>query len=225
VTPEPFPHRVLEHVLPSVTAAEVVRAFPEPDGAWINRAHLYSKKTTWNAFEAFPAIIQATIRYLYGPFMHQLGRELGYDLHADWDLFGGGLHLTTTGGFLGIHADFLDHPTHPWRRVLNLLLYLNPEWQPGDGGELELWSSRDGKLDRCAAKIAPLHNRAVLFETSSTSFHGHPDPFKGEKRRSLALYYYVPADAPTGARTTDYRPRPNEYVKRLRKLVRKVIPR
>src|SRR5260370_24691553 len=44
------------------------------------------------------------------------------------------------------------------------------------------------------AKIAPVFNRAVLFETNENSFHGHPRPLRcpeGQSRRSLAVYYYT----------------------------------
>ena len=42
-----------------------------------------------------------------------------------------------------------------------------------------------------------MFNRAVVFDTSNKSYHGHPTPLAcpdGESRKSLALYYY----------TTDY---------------------
>ena len=76
------------------------------------------------------------------------------------------------------------------RRALNLLLYLNAHWKPGDGGELELWAP---DMSRCVRKVEPVFNRAVVFKTSLTSFHGHPEPLQAEERRSLAVYYYVPS--------------------------------
>lgn len=30
-------------------------------------------------------------------------------------------------------------------RIVTVILYLNPTWQPGDGGELKLWTSSSGK--------------------------------------------------------------------------------
>ena len=38
---------------------------------------------------------------------------------------------------------------------------------------LELW---DKQMKKCVKKIAPLFNRAVIFSTDDTSYHGHPDP-------------------------------------------------
>ena len=82
---------------------------------------------------------------------------------------------------------------------------------------MELW---DAGVTQCLKKIEPVFNRAVIFETHATSFHGHPDPHTGPPRKSLALYYYRPHQ-PWDALvpTTDYHPRPHEYGKRLRKWI------
>ena len=42
--------------------------------------------------------------------------------------------------------------------------------------------------------IAPVFNRALLFETNEISYHGHPIPLKcppAITRKSLAIYYYT----------------------------------
>ena len=117
------------------------------------------------------------------------------DLHADDVMDGGGLHRSLPGGFLNVHADFSAHHSKPgWRRRVNLLLYLNPEWQPEWGGELELWSK---DMQRCVTRVEPKANRILLFTTDADSFHGHPEPLRfppGQARRSLALYYFTIED-------------------------------
>ena len=100
-----------------------------------------------------------------------------------------GLHSTGVGGRLMIHTDMNRHPHsgHVLHQVLNLILYLNPGWQDGWGGELELWT-RDAKPD---VRILPVANRAVLFATGTKSFHGHPNPVAcpaGRRRNSIAVY-------------------------------------
>ena len=75
-------------------------------------------------------------------------------------------------------------------RRLNLLIYLNKDWHPAWGGSLELWDT-GGKAR--IKQIQPVFNRAVLFDTSNFSYHGHPEPVKcppDRSRKSLALYYY-----------------------------------
>ena len=103
---------------------------------------------------------------------------------------GGGIHQIERGGYLAVHSDF-NTPRHlPIFRRLNLLVYLNHNWEPSYNGELELWS-RDSKEK--IKSVAPIANRAVIFTTDATSFHGHPVPLScppDRTRRSLALYYY-----------------------------------
>ena len=95
-------------------------------------------------------------------------------LIADHDLGSGGVHRSTRGGFLNIHADFTVHPyQHDWHRRINVLIYLNEKWDDNWGGQLELW---DKKMKNCVTKISPIFNRCVIFNTDYNSFHGHPEP-------------------------------------------------
>lgn len=116
------------------------------------------------------------------------------DLIDDPALAGGGLHQSPTSGFLDIHADANYHPfDKTLHRRLNLLIYLNRDWQDAYGGQLELWSDRGKKPGKCEKSVVPAFNRAVLFSTTRTSWHGVapiacPD---GVARRSLAFYYYT----------------------------------
>jgi Rps23 Pro-64 3,4-dihydroxylase Tpa1-like proline 4-hydroxylase len=74
-------------------------------------------------------------------------------------------------------------------RRLNILVYLNPGWDPKWGGSVELW---DKRVRKCHRSVSPLLNRCVLFETSSKSFHG-VEPVTsppGVVRKSFAAYYY-----------------------------------
>jgi hypothetical protein len=68
-------------------------------------------------------------------------------------------------------------------KIITLLLYMNPVWEP-QAGRLRLLRRRDD-LDDCVAEIAPLAGMAVAFRRSETSFHGHY-PHTGE-RRSVQL--------------------------------------
>jgi Rps23 Pro-64 3,4-dihydroxylase Tpa1-like proline 4-hydroxylase len=110
------------------------------------------------------------------------------NLISDPSFFGGGIHRTTKGGRLAIHADFNVHPfTKKYRRV-NALLYLN-DWKPSDKGELELWNK---DMSQCVKRIPPIMNRFVIFTIHDTAFHGHPIPWESEDPRfSIALYYYT----------------------------------
>jgi hypothetical protein len=117
-------------------------------------------------------------------------------VYADPNLHGGGLHQIRRGGYLNVHTDFNFDPDTRRNRRLNLLLYLNQEWDPAWRGAIELWTPA---LDRPFFSALPLANRVLLFETSETSYHGHPVPLATPPeitRKSLAVYYYSdwPAD-------------------------------
>jgi hypothetical protein len=124
---------------------------------------------------------------------------------------GGGLHETKRGGHLGVHADFNVHERLKLERKLNLLVYLNEDWEDDYGGFLELW---DRQMKECVIRVKPVFGRAVIFNTALDSFHGHPDPLNcppERSRRSIATYYYSAPEEGLAAlpkRTTNFQARP-----------------
>ena len=117
-------------------------------------------------------------------------------LLPDPHLHGAGLHQILSGGKLDVHADAtIFAPLNLYRRI-NVLLFLNKGWKAEYGGDLELWSEDCTQREKA---IAPLFNRLVVFNTTKTSFHGHPRPLNTPKhvtRKSLALYYFTSAPSP-----------------------------
>ena len=135
-------------------------------------------------------------RHLFGQlnsatFLGFLETLTGIDgLIPDPHLEGGGYHLIQPGGRLDVHADFNRHERLQLDRRLNLLVFLNKDWPEDWGGHLELWTP---DMTSCERRVLPVFNRAVLFSTTDSSFHGHPHPLtcpEGMSRRSIALYYY-----------------------------------
>jgi Rps23 Pro-64 3,4-dihydroxylase Tpa1-like proline 4-hydroxylase len=113
------------------------------------------------------------------------------NLIPDPEFLGGGVHISTNGGSLDVHADFNFHPNLNVHRRLNALLFLNRDWDPVWGGQLQLW---DTDLTEAKVKIEPIFNRLVIFNVSDEHFHGFPDPIQCPEHRrriSLALYYYT----------------------------------
>ena len=83
------------------------------------------------------------------------------------------------------------HDATGLNRRLNAIVYLNPNYQTGWGGEFGVY---DETGDNCIKKIEPLFNRLIVFNTHDKSFHGLPDPVnfpEDEQRRSIILYYYT----------------------------------
>lgn len=136
-------------------------------------------------------------------------------LLADSRLDGGGMHITGAGGRLDVHVDFNLLEDRKWHRRLNILVYLNPVWEPAWGGEIELWD-REAKHRHHA--FMPILNRCVVFETSNISYHGVgpvrcPDDVA---RKSFAAYYYTqeaPAHWDGTSHSTIFKARPNEKLR------------
>ena len=205
----PFPHAVIDGMLPDALLDEVVREAPGADKAanWVRWADENSKKRglrdDWTMGPTTRLLLGQFNSATFVNFLEDLTGITG--LIPDPHFFGGGLHTIERGGYLRVHADFNHYPRLDLQRRINALLYLNRDWQDDWGGHLELW---DRTLSRRETMIAPVFNRMVIFATTDTAFHGHPNPLEtppGIARRSLALYYYSkgrPADELTEAHST-----------------------
>lgn len=210
---QPYPHIVLDDVLPADVLERVYAEFSEiPDDAWTNYLHLNERKYANTDRRTWGSTLQGVADELSGDrFVAFLSQLTGFEgLHADDVMDGGGLHRSLRGGFLNIHADFTAHHTKPsWRRRVNLLLYLNPTWDLAWGGQLQLWSK---DMQHVIDEVEPRGNRILLFTTDEHSYHGHPEPLmvpEGMARQSLALYYFTEEDH-VHHRATDYRARPGD---------------
>jgi len=65
------------------------------------------------------------------------------------------------------------------KKIVTVLLYLNPGWQE-EGGRLRLL--RDGEdLNAVAAEVSPAFGSLLVFRRSDKSFHGH-EPFVGPRK-------------------------------------------
>ena len=129
----------------------------------------------------------------------------------DLTLDGGGLHQIFNGGLLNVHTDFTSHTIErTWKRVLNILIYLNKDWMDEYNGNLEFW---DAKPEKKVKSISPIFNRCVIFRTDKKSFHGHPEKLNlppNLSRKSIALYYFVKEDKKLKLYTTKYVGRPKD---------------
>jgi Rps23 Pro-64 3,4-dihydroxylase Tpa1-like proline 4-hydroxylase len=216
---KPCPHIFLKNFLDPEVALELAREFPRPvPPAWTQYKHANENKLGMTRRELFPPLLRAVTDELNSSeFVEWISQLTGIpDLLADPMLDGGGLHQSGRGGYLNVHTDFSKHHFHTnWHRRVNLILYLNADWDESWGGSLELWEkSAEGKMTRCLAKYPPLLNHAIIFTTTENSLHGFPDPLTcpgNQSRKSLALYYYTAeADSKFASHSTEYFARPQD---------------
>jgi hypothetical protein len=188
----PFVHWVIEDLVDCDVLRAVNVEWPEQ---WAKEQGKNQFK--WNT-QKLPPVAREIERAITPELVSEITRIP--DLSRDPELFGAGLHCIPHGGFLRTHVDFNQHPKG-WHRRVNFLIYLNERWDDEWGGAIEL-----GLTDKVS--YMPRGGRAVVFETTDDSWHGHPTPLacpKEIQRRSLALYFYSKTPPVAAAHTTVYR--------------------
>lgn len=192
----PFRYVVFEGFFKSSVVEQIYDAYPTiTDGKWDGTTYVDQKnKFQKSAFERGSTFDEVFRELNSSQFLKWLDGVTGVpELLGDDELFGGGLHQSIQGAFLNVHVDYNIHPKTRFHRRLNVLVYMNRDWKDEYEGHLELWDLSNNKKDQLA-KIAPLFNRCVIFETNEISYHGHPRPLKtpeGMNRKSIATYYYT----------------------------------
>lgn len=190
---KPFPSIYFDDFLPTVAAKAAVRDFPQPKQLrWTEFADKNQAKLAFDQVEKLPGSIRDILFFLNSrPMVQFLENLTGITgIIPDPSYTGGGLHQIQRGGYLEVHADFNRHRDLNLDRRLNVLIYLNEDWDEEYGGHFELWNT---DMSAAVVKILPLFNRCAIFSTTSSSYHGHPTPLAcppGRTRKSIATYYY-----------------------------------
>lgn len=218
---KPFPHFLIDDFLKPDFAEAVHDGFPTLDSA----------KEIGRSFAAVNerGKIQVTDSSKFAPPLQALNDTLQSDewlklmayvfdmpdLQADPKLTGGGLHVTGSRGHLDVHLDFNILKDRDLHRRLNILIYLNKDWEESWGGNVELW---DKDVKHCEHSFSPIFNRCVVFATNDVSWHGVTavNCPSDRCRRSYAAYYYSeqpPENWDGKFHSTIFKARPNEKIK------------
>jgi len=214
---QPFRHVVVDQFLDAQFCGDLIAQFPPfAAGDARNERGEEAGKSVINAIARLgPAFRQFDRLMRDAEFLALMGRITGISaLLYDEDYVGGGTHENREGQELDPHVDFNYHPRMGWHRRLNLIVFLNPEWDEAWGGCLELLREPSSQGD-ARRSVVPRADRAVIFETTETSWHGfpviHTPAGRGITRKSLAVYFYTharPAAEIAPAHATYYYQRP-----------------
>ena len=217
INSSPFPHIVIDNFFNERILSDILSEFPKnlDNIGYQYKTKVEQKKFTLNDSKLLRENTNNFINFLNSQiFLDFLQTLTGIDerLQSDPYLQGGGLHELRNDGYLNIHADFNMHPTLKLDRRLNILIYLNKNWEDEFGGNLQLWNKN---MTKCEKKIIPIFNRMVIFSTTDFSYHGNPDRIncpKDQSRKSIAMYYYSNGrpshERKLGAHSTIFRKRP-----------------
>lgn len=201
---DPFDHVVIDNFLDEDLANKLSSEFMDYDSPnWFCYNNPLEHKKTSNNWYHFPPATYCFMSYLNSrEFITSVEGITGiHDLYPDMGLHGAGWHIHGRGGKLNVHLDYSIHPKLHLQRKLNIIIYLEPDWDPAWGGGLELWSN-DPETNKPLKKVKQVDykfNRAILFDTTQNSWHGFAEPLtcpEHKYRKSIAMYYLI--DPPQG---------------------------
>jgi len=196
---EPFDHWIINDFLDVDTARQASKEFIDYDNPTEEIIHYQgwiAEKKACNRWDRFPPLTYRIFSNLLSvDFVAHLSKITGISpLYPDIGLHGGGWHMHSKSGKLAVHLDYSIHPKLNLQRKLNLIVYLEEDYDPSWGGSLQLWShDKDNKRPFNKVKeIEPIFNKAIIFDTTQKSWHGFPEPIhppEGKMRKSFAVYY------------------------------------
>jgi Rps23 Pro-64 3,4-dihydroxylase Tpa1-like proline 4-hydroxylase len=199
----PFPHVVIDNFLNSPIADSLYQNFPEISVMHRSHHYLFANKyelSFWGRIsDSFELLRQEVSSTLFQKFIHQISDA---DVFMDTEIYGD-VHQGVNGSFLDMHVDFNLHPKREtWVHWLNMIIYLNPDWQEEYGGALQFKHGLEGNIH----EIAPLFNRCVIMRSNDLTYHGYSQlklP-PGVTRKSIIAHFYkeepanrLPANHPT----------------------------
>ncbi len=193
---DPFPHGVFDNLFDTALLRQVAEELPPHDQpGWTTWDTIDEWKHVFDQPEHFgPAARRLADHLNSSEFVRFLERLTGIDaLVPDPHLTAAGYFDVERGGFLNVHIDFARNPKLGLARRVNVLVYLNENWDPSWGGGLELWRTLE---DGPVVEIVPELNRMAIFTTPNAP-HGHPRPITcppGRSRLCFSAYYFTSPD-------------------------------
>jgi hypothetical protein len=200
VNAEPYKHVAIDGFFPEAFAEELLAKFPAFNPA-LAKNEIY--KGVWGKavnenIRAIAPVYQSLYQLVASDeFLNLMSQITGIpDLLIDPKYYGGGTHENLNGQDLDPHVDFNYDEAQKLHRRLNLIVYLNKDWQPEWGGALEVHSNPRNHDENRIKPYNPIFNRAVLFETNEYSWHGFPridlPPSESHRsRKSISIYLYT----------------------------------
>lgn len=216
---QPFRHVMIENFFAPEFAERLLSEFPsfDPKLAMNDMGELGGKAVNTKIRKISPAY-EELYELIGSPgFLDLMSRLSGIpDLLMDPKLYGGGTHENRHGQELDAHVDFNYDEAQQLHRRLNIIIYMNQEWETAWGGAIEIHSNPWDHKNNQIRAFDPLFNRCVMFETNEYSWHGFPkielpEDRRNLSRKSISIYLYTkdrPAEEVVPMHATFYVQRP-----------------
>lgn len=225
-TAKPYPHLVIDDLFEPELLDRLVAEYPEPQNRdWLVWDTNNELKTTSRGIDGLSTFTQMFCLWLNSrDVIKTIESIVGIDNMVGDPLFhGAGLHEMYRDGWLEMHADYTKHFTLPLMRRVNMLIYLNRDWDSSWGGDLVM---RDEQNKDHQASYAPYFNRTIIFPTTAKTFHGVPKTLSCPvncSRKLLSIYYWTPVPMPLWAKIGTPLLWASDRKRNLRKLLKRTL--
>lgn len=193
---QPFPHILIKNFLQDHVIEKIYQELPEfnTDNSWFYNNPIEVKFAKDNLIDLHPVVQNVFYALSHPKIVDKIESLTGVkDLEYDPLLHGGGLHGHPKNGRLLMHLDYEKHPIlENKQRRLNIILYLNKDWNKEWNGATELW---DKNMENKIKEYNVIFNNALIFQTNEDSWHGVPEKITCPDdvlRKTLAYYYVSP---------------------------------
>lgn len=188
----PIPIAILDNFLPRNIAADMSKECDTiPDQHWTIFNRHESEMLECKKLEVAPVAFNVTSQLHSSICMGWLEKITNIPgLIPDPYITGAGYSKILNSKSLKTHTDFNWNDQLRLHRILSLIIYLNPDWQPEYGGDLNFY---DFNRNHIVKNISPIFNRAVLWKYHKRGFHGTSEVLCPETitRKSFRLFFYV----------------------------------
>lgn len=140
----------------------------------------------------FPALAELLNELNSQNFLNFLSSLTGIEeLIPDPGRRSAGLHAGFKDGYLDVHTDQTWNPYIEAFSCINVIIYLNSDWEEDWGGKLEFL---DKNCEKTLFKYNCNKNNTVIWTNSENVWHGYPTPLKCPKdkvRKCFTGFYHT----------------------------------
>ncbi|GAA4108037.1 hypothetical protein GCM10022393_03740 [Aquimarina addita] len=201
----------IDDLLPDDIATRIYKSFPETKDVNVKKSIREYKYVAAQMDKYNPLLEEIIFAFQDVRVVNLISDICGYDaIQPDSNLYAGGISMMGKGNYLNPHLDNSHDKDRALWRVLNLLYYVTPDWNPEHGGNLEIWP--DG-LKGEATVIDAKFNRLAVMATHKKSWHSVSKVNTDGVRCCISNYYFSdqPVSNEKSFHVTTFRGRPGQF--------------